>query len=71
MSLPRTVAEVIDNQVTLKLESLDRDYLNVFWAGSRRNRRARLGGAGRLCNACLPTHFLPTRDSRICTSNRT
>ena len=30
MSLPRTVAEVIDNHVTLELESLDRVYLNVY-----------------------------------------
>jgi hypothetical protein len=29
MSLPRTVAEVIDRHVTLELESLDRVYLNV------------------------------------------
>jgi hypothetical protein len=30
MSLPRTVAEVIDHHVTLELESLDRVYLNVY-----------------------------------------
>jgi hypothetical protein len=30
MSLPRTVAQVIDNHVTLELESLDRVYLNVY-----------------------------------------
>jgi hypothetical protein len=30
MSLPRTVAEVIDNHVTLELESLDWVYLNVY-----------------------------------------
>ena len=30
MSLPRTVAEVIDHHMTLELESLDRDYLNVY-----------------------------------------
>ena len=30
MSLPRTVTEVIDNHVTLELESLDRVYLNVY-----------------------------------------
>jgi hypothetical protein len=30
MSLPRTVAEVIDQHVTLELESLDRVYLNVY-----------------------------------------
>src|SRR5438128_5408787 len=30
MSLPRTVAEVIENHVTLELESLDRVYLNVY-----------------------------------------
>ena len=30
MSLPRTVADVIDRHVTLELESLDRVYLNVY-----------------------------------------
>jgi len=30
MSLPRTVADVIDRHVTLELESLDRLYLNVY-----------------------------------------
>jgi hypothetical protein len=30
MSLPRTVADVIDQYVTLELESLDRVYLNVY-----------------------------------------
>ena len=30
MSLPRTVADVIDQHVTLELESLDRVYLNVY-----------------------------------------
>jgi hypothetical protein len=30
MSVPRTVAEVIDQHVTLELESLDRVYLNVY-----------------------------------------
>lgn len=30
MSLPQTVAEVIDRHVTLELESLDRVYLNVY-----------------------------------------
>jgi len=30
MSLPRTVADVIDSHVTLELESLDRVYLNVY-----------------------------------------
>lgn len=30
MSLPRTVAQVIDQHVTLQLESLDRVYLNVY-----------------------------------------
>jgi len=30
MSLPRTVADVIDKHVTLELESLDRVYLNVY-----------------------------------------
>lgn len=30
MSLPRTVSEVIDQHVTLELESLDRVYLNVY-----------------------------------------
>lgn len=30
MSLPLTVAEVIDDHVTLELESLDRVYLNVY-----------------------------------------
>jgi hypothetical protein len=30
MSLPRTVADVIDSHVTLELEFLDRLYLNVY-----------------------------------------
>ena len=30
MSLPRSVADVIDQHVTLELESLDRVYLNVY-----------------------------------------
>src|SRR5271157_3109071 len=30
MSLPRTVADVIDSHVTLELESLDRVYLSVY-----------------------------------------
>jgi hypothetical protein len=30
MSLPRTVADVIDQHVTLELESLDRVYLNIY-----------------------------------------
>jgi hypothetical protein len=30
MSVPRTVAEVIDQHVALELESLDRVYLNVY-----------------------------------------
>jgi len=30
MSLPRTVADVINQHVTLELESLDRVYLNVY-----------------------------------------
>ena len=30
MSLPRTVAEVIDQHVTLELECMDRMYLNVY-----------------------------------------
>jgi hypothetical protein len=32
MSLPRTIAEVIDNHVTLELECLHRVYLNVYQA---------------------------------------
>ncbi|NQT37595.1 MAG: hypothetical protein HQ581_08910, partial [Planctomycetes bacterium] len=30
MSLPRTVAEVINEHVTLELECIDRMYLNVY-----------------------------------------
>lgn len=30
MSLPHTVADVVDQHVTLELESLDRVYLNVY-----------------------------------------
>ena len=30
MSLPRTVADVIDQHVTLELEALDRVYLNAY-----------------------------------------
>ena len=30
MSLPRTIAEIINNHVILELESLDRVFLNVY-----------------------------------------
>ena len=30
MSLPQTVADVIDRHVTFELESIDRMYLNVY-----------------------------------------
>ena len=33
MSLPRTVTDVLKNQVTLEVESIDRMYLNVYVPG--------------------------------------
>src|SRR5579885_2693011 len=45
MSLPRTVAEVIDHQVTLELESLDRVYLNVYQPQLGRNGPSTMPGS--------------------------
>ncbi|HTU19870.1 MAG TPA: hypothetical protein VMG10_17540 [Gemmataceae bacterium] len=38
MSLPRTVADVIRQQVTLEVECIDRMYLNVYQPNLQRER---------------------------------
>ena len=42
MSLPRTVADVLRDHVTLEVEGIDRMYLNVYQPHSDRTRRRRL-----------------------------